>query len=343
MKTLKAILTLGTALFASSTHSASAQEYELKLSSMLPAVTTHHKQVLVPWVEMLEEKSGGRLKIALFPGSSLCKPTEQYGCVEAGLADIAYGIPGWSPGRFPRTSVAELPFLFKSAETGSSLLAELWDDYVSKDYPRVQVLAMNTQPAGHISTKTKPVGKMEDLKGLQIRTPTAVVGEMVQALGAQQVGMASSEIYQAMQLGTLDGLVLNYEGLLAFKLDEVTKYHTEVSAYSTTFALFMNKKSLSGLPEDLQALILESTSPASGYWAEIGAKWDGNDQNARSALVEKGHEIITLSAEERARWQEKTAAIYDEWVKSAEERGVDDAAALLDAARGIVAESGEHK
>lgn len=341
MKTLKTILTLGAALFALPAGPAFAQDHELKLSSMLPAVTTHHRQVLVPWVEMLEEKSGGRLKVSLFPGSSLCKPTEQYGCVEAGLADIAYGIPGWTPNRFPRTSVTELPFLFKTAETGSRMLAELWDDYISKDYPQVQVLAMNTQPAGHISTSARPVSTMEDLKGLQIRTPTAVVGEMIQALGGQQVGMASSEVYQAMQLGTLDGLVLNYEGLLAFKLDEVTKYHTEVSAYSATFALFMNKDSLASLPEDLQALILDSTSPDSGYWAGIGAKWDGNDQNARSALVDKGHEIIALSAEERARWKQQTAAIQDEWVKSAQERGVDDAAALLAAARAIAAESGE--
>lgn len=341
MKVRKLTIALGATLAVLFAGAARAEQYELKLSSMLPAVTTHHNQVLVPWAQMLEEKSGGRLKISLFPGSSLCKATEQYGCVEAGLADIAYGVPGWTPNRFPRTSIGELPFLFKSAETGSHMLAELWDEFISKDYPRVHVLAMNAQPAGHISTKTKPVRTIEDLSGLQIRTPTAVVGEMIQSFGAQQVGLSSPEVYQAMQLGTLDGLVLNYEGILAFKLDEVTKYHTEASAYSTIFALFMNKRSLSALPEDLQTLIVDSTSAQSGYWADIGAKWDGNDQNARAALVEKGHEIITLSAEERAKWIERTAPIYEEWVKSAESRGVADAAALADAARKIVAEHGE--
>lgn len=341
MKIRKASVLIGTLACILGATTVSAQEYELKLSSMLPAVTTHHNKVLVPWVEMLEEKSGGRLKVSLFPGSSLCKPTEQYNCVEAGLADIAYGIPGWSPNKFPRTSVVELPFMFKKAETGSHILASLWDQYISKDYPDVQVLAMNVQPAGHINTKDTPVRALEDLDGLQIRTPTAITGDLIEALGATKVGLPSAELYQAISQGTVDGFVLNYEGVVAFKLDEVTQYHTQTSMYSTAFALFMNKDSLAGLPDDLQNLVLDSTSPDSGYWAEIGAIWDSNDAAAKATLVDQGHEIIELSPEERGRWLEKAAPLNQAWVDALTAQGVDDAAEILQAARDLAGASGE--
>ncbi|MEO4042175.1 TRAP transporter substrate-binding protein [Hoeflea sp. CAU 1731] len=308
---------------------------------MLPPVTTHHNKVLVPWAEMLEEKSDGRLKVTIFPGSSLCKPTEQYNCVEAGLADISYGIPGWSPNKFPRTSVLELPFLFKTAETGSQMLEELWGEYISEDYPDVQILAMNVHPSGHIHTSETPVRNIDDLKGLRIRAPTAVTGDIIEGLGGSKVGLPSSEIYQAMSQGTIDGFVLNHEGVLAFKLNEVTKYHTELSMYSTVFATFMNKQSLAKLPDDLQKLVIESTAPGSGYWADIGAIWDGNDQNARNALSGDGHEIITLSPEERAEWRKMVEGMDETWVSNAEANGVSNARALLEEARALAEQHGE--
>lgn len=342
---MKRIQTLGIGLAASLSFATSAVQaqdvYTLSMSSMLPAVTTHHRMVLEPWAAMLKEESGGRLEVEIFPGASLCKPTEQYDCVEAGLADIAYGVPGWSPNRFPRTSVVELPFLFKSAETGSRILAELWDDYISADYEDVQVLTMNVHPSGQINTSKVPVRTIEDLQGLSIRTPTAVTGDVMDLLGATKVGMPSNEVYQAMSQGTIDGFVVNYEGIVSFKLEEVTQYHTEVSMYSTVFALWMNKDSLSGLPEDLQALILESTAPGSGYWSEIAALWDGNDQNARQALVDLGHEIITLEDDEMARWRDATNPIYETWIADMEAAGVSDAADIVAAARAVVEDAGE--
>src|SRR5262245_66268496 len=91
--------------------SGSAQDkpIELKFSSWVSAVHGHHTGVMVPWAKMVEEKSGGRLKITLYPGSTLGKAADHYDMVKDGIADIGFTTPGYTPGRFPLISVTELP------------------------------------------------------------------------------------------------------------------------------------------------------------------------------------------------------------------------------------------
>ena len=108
-------LVLFTILAAGSTHDATAQEIKLKLSHFAPTAHNHHANIIVPWVEEVKKRTNGRVEITVFPGASLCKPTQQYDCAKSGIADLAWGVTGWTPGRFPMTSVIELPFLVRTA------------------------------------------------------------------------------------------------------------------------------------------------------------------------------------------------------------------------------------
>lgn len=300
---------------------AHAQEtVRLKFSTMLPTSTTHHRMVIMPWIEELKRRSNGRLDITVFPASAICKANQQYECVRDGLVDIAFGVPGWTPNRFPMTAVMELPFMHRTAATGSQMLADLWPKYLSKEYDDVRVLAMNMQPAGHFHTSRTPIRSLENLKGQKIRSSTAVVGDLVEALGGVRVGMSAPEVYQAMSNRAVDGFVLNYEGVTSFRLQEVSRYHTEASAYSTAFATWMNRDSYEALPEDLRKIIDETTAPESGYWKQIGEAWDQNDDDARKALSAGKHEIITLSEEERTRWVDAAADINEKWAEELESR-----------------------
>ena len=320
---------------------ASAQEtIKLRFSTMLPPMTTHHRQVIVPWVEEVKRRSGGRLEIAVFPASSICKPNQQYECARDGVVDIAFGLPGWTPNRFPLTSVMELPFMHRSAATGSQMLADLWDKYLASEYKDVHVLAMNMQPAGHLITRTRPVRTLEDAAGLKLRAPTAVTGDLVERLGAAKVGLPAPELYQAMSNRVIDGYTLNYEGVLAFKLNEVSRYYTEVAMYSTPFVTFMNLKAYQALPADLRAVLDETTAHAAGYWKNIGAAWDRNDAGARKTLADGGGEIIEVSAQERRRWADKVAPIDEAWAAGLEAKGLPGRALLKDA-RALAAKYGE--
>ena len=93
---------------------------ELKFSSWVATAHGHHTGVMVPWAKMVEDKSGGRLKITIYPGSTLGKAVDHFDMVKNGIADVGFTTPGYTPGRFPLISVTELPGLFRPRGAAAS-------------------------------------------------------------------------------------------------------------------------------------------------------------------------------------------------------------------------------
>jgi TRAP-type C4-dicarboxylate transport system substrate-binding protein len=313
---------------------------KLKFSHFLPAAHNHHLNVIVPWAEEVKKRTNGRVEITIFPTASLCKPPQQYECTRDGISDLSWAVTGWTPNRFPQSSVLELPFMHRTAATGSQMLADLWDKYLKTEYDDVRVLAMNVHPAGHIHTASKPVRTLEDFKGLKIRTPTAVVGDLLDMLGATKVGMPVNSIYESVANGVIDGFGLPYEALPSFKLNEVSKYHTEVGMYTTVFATMINKKKYASLPADVRRVLDDTTSASSGYWKRIGESWDKAEIVGRKSVVERKSEIYVLPNDERKRWRDAVRGLDEKWTADLEKRGLP-GRALLKETRALAAKYGE--
>jgi TRAP-type C4-dicarboxylate transport system substrate-binding protein len=128
MRTLLAGLVVALPGLAAAAAAPAQEVIKLKVSHFVPAAHNHHVAVLSPWVEEVKKRTNGKVELTIFPGAALCKPPQQYDCARDGITDIAFGVTGWSPGRFPRTSVIELPFMMRTAATGSQMLADLWDN-----------------------------------------------------------------------------------------------------------------------------------------------------------------------------------------------------------------------
>jgi TRAP-type C4-dicarboxylate transport system substrate-binding protein len=319
---------------------AAAQEIKLKLSHFVPPSHNHHVAVLAPWVEEVRKRTNGRVEITIFPGATLCKPPQQYECARDGIADIAFAVTGWTPGRFPRSSVIELPFMQRTAATGSQILADLWDKHLKAEYEDVQLLYMNVHPAGHIHTHSKPVRTLDDFRGLKIRTPTATVGDLLEMLGAAKVGMPVTQIYESMSNKVIDGFVVPYEVFPPLKFYEVSRYHTEVGMYTTAFATMMNKKKFESLPADVRKVLVETTSKESGYWKRVGESWDRAEVPGRKTITDRKSEIYVLPKEDRKRWREAVRGLDDKWVAEAEKRGLA-GKELLKVTRDLSAKYGE--
>jgi TRAP-type C4-dicarboxylate transport system substrate-binding protein len=332
---LASVLLLVTALAAAP---AFAQELKLKLSHFAPAAHNHHQNVIVPWAEEIKQRTGGRVEITVFPGASLCKPPQQYECARAGIADLAWGVTGWTPGRFPLTSVIELPFMHRTAAVGSQMLADLWDPHLKREYDDVHVLYLNVHPAGHINTHSKLVRRIEDFKGMKIRTPTATVGDLLEMLGATKVGMPAPQIYESMAQKVIDGFGMPFEALPPFRLHEVSKYHTEVGMYTTAFAMFMNKAKYDALPPDVRRAF-DETSSITHYWRQVGESWDRAEVRFRKIVAEK-NEIYVLPKDERRRWREVVKSLDDKWADALEAKGLP-GRALLKETRALSVKYGE--
>lgn len=317
-----------------------AQEIKLKFSHLVPPSHINHANVIVPWIEEVKRRTNSRVEITVFPGASLCKPAQQYECAKSGIADIAWGVTGWTPGRFPLTSVLELPFIQKTSAAGNQMLADLWEKYIKKEYDDVHLLYLFLAPAVHVHTSSRPIRTLEDLRGLKIRVTNAVQGDALGMLGGTQVGMPAPQIYEAMSQRVIDGFTLTYEALLPFRLLEVSKHHTEVSLSAAVFATFMNKAKYESLPPDVRKVIDETTSPASGYWRRVGEIWDRGEVAARKAVVDRKAEIYVLPKEERRRWRDTVKPLDDKWAAGLEAKGLPGRALLSDA-RALTVKYGE--
>src|SRR5262245_21432946 len=199
---------------------------ELKLSHWVSTAHIHHKTVLEPWAKMNDEQSKGRLKIMIYPGGVLGKPADHWDMVKNGIADIGWGTHNYTGGRFPLTSAADLPFIFKTSKGGSRALWELYVKDLQKEHAGVKVLWLFHTTPFHVHTSKKPVKTLEDMVGLKMRTAGGQVAATVKHLGAVPVPIAAPDAYSALERGTVDGTMFPWEAIFSFKLHEVIKHHT---------------------------------------------------------------------------------------------------------------------
>jgi TRAP-type C4-dicarboxylate transport system substrate-binding protein len=314
-------LTLALACLAADPVVAQDKPIELKFSSWLATVHGHHTGVMVPWAKMVEEKSGGRLKITIYPGSVLGKPADHYDMVKDGIADLGFTTPGYTPGRFPLITVTELPLgMFKSSRGGSLAVMSIFDKYFKNEFKDVKVLWFWVHPPGHFHLAKKQVKVLEDLAGLKIRAATPMLTTMVKTLGATPVSIPAPDTYTALERGTVDGTIFPWEAISSFKIAEVLKYHVASGIYVAPLFTFMNRKKYDSLPPDLRKVI----DDLSGNWgAEFNGKvWDQNEFVGIEAIKKAGGTIYTLPAEERQRWLAKLKPVEEEWLKSMEAKGL---------------------
>jgi len=313
------------ASFGASVTQANAQEVTLRLHQFLPAQASVPKNILLPWIERVEAASDGRIEIQHFPSMQLGgKPPELYDQVVDGVADIVWTLPGYTPGRFPRTEVFELPFTMKEAEATSRAYWQLAEEtMMDQDFKDVKVLALWVHGPGVIHSKD-PIVSLDDLNGTKLRAPTRVTNQMFNALGATAVGMPVPAVPEALSKGVIDATVIPWELTNALKTSELVTNHTEFgeqALYTATFVLAMNKDRYNSLPDDLKAVIDEMSGMELS--ASAGRQAVADDDAPRSATLDMGNTIIELSPEQIAEWKAAAEPIANDWVAEMDSKGLD--------------------
>jgi TRAP-type C4-dicarboxylate transport system substrate-binding protein len=293
---------------------------ELKFSSWVGVGHGHHTGVLAPWAKMIEDKSGGRLKVTIYPGSTLGKATDHWDLVKNGIADMGFAAHGYTPGRFPLTSVVELPLLFKTSKGGSLAIWSLYEKYLKAEHAGVKLLWIWVHAPGQFHMGRKPVHTLEDLAGLKFRAGTPMTTAMMKALGGTPVNIPAPEAYNALERGVVDGTIFPWEAVFSFKLSEVLRHHTVADLYVAPLMTFMNQKKYDGLPPDLRKVIDDLSGT---FGVELtGTVWDKNEEAGIAAAKKAGAIIYTLPAAERQRWAAKLKPVEDEWLTSMQAKGL---------------------
>jgi TRAP-type C4-dicarboxylate transport system substrate-binding protein len=343
MTTSKTALGLGaTALALCLASAATAQEVTLRLHQFLPAQAAVPANILDPWADAIEEASGGRIEIQRFPSMQLGgAPPQLIDQVIDGTVDIVWTLPGYTPGRFPRTEVFELPFMMAggNAEAASRAYWQLAEEtMMDADFADVHVLGLWVHGPGVIHSST-PITSVGDLAGVTLRAPTRTTNMMFSALGATAVGMPVPAVPEALSQGVIDATVIPWEVTTALRIAELVENHTEFgdeSLYTATFVLAMNPDSYAAMPEDLRAII--DANSGLEFSAMAGRVQQDYDTPGREMAEDRGNNIITLTPEQVAEWRAAAEPTIEAWIAEVGAAGID-GAALIERARALIAEN----
>lgn len=320
--------------------SALAQEVTLRIHQMLPAQATIPAQAIEPWAAKVQEESGGRIKVELYPAMQLGgAPPELFDQAKDGVVDVIWTVLGYTPGRFPRSEVFELPFMTTNAEDSSAAFYNYVMANAADEFAGVKVLALHTHGPGLFHSKD-PITSLEDLQGMKVRGGSRIISSMLATLGAEPVGMPVPQVTEALSKGVIDATTIPWEVTPSLRVAELVKNHTgftsQYGLYTQTFGFIMNQDSYNNLPDDLKAVIDANSGLATSR--QFGAVMDSGDSNGLSIAVSAGNNIVQLDEAETARWQAAAQPTIDQWFADMEAAGID-GKALYEAAKAAIAEA----
>lgn len=264
--------------------------------------------------EMLKEKTGGRITVDVFPASALGNNTELLEQLQMGTLEMAISSVAFLGAFTDSTALLDLPYLFQSNEAAEEVL----DGEVGQE------IFSNLEPAGFKGmtwmatgwrqlTANKEIHKPEDMKGLKIRVMENQMHiDHFNALGASAVPMAFSELYTALQNGTMDAQENPFANIDGNRLYEVQKYIIKTGHIYDTSPLLASKTWWDSLSAADQKVIQECVDEMIVYERELSAS---NEAELEEKIGNNGtNVIITLTDEERQAFRDAAKPVYDKYV-----------------------------
>jgi TRAP-type C4-dicarboxylate transport system substrate-binding protein len=312
-----------------------AQEITLRMHTFIPPVANPGKTFLAPWAEKVTKESGGKLKIQPYWSMQLGGQAPQLlDQVRDGVVDIIWVLPGFTPGRMPRTEPFELPFVHRDALSTTLALQDYQDKHLKEELKDYHPLLMHS-PEGLLILSKKPVRSMADFKGLKIRAASRSGVWTLDALGARGIGLPLNEIPPALSKGVIDGVSTTYEIAPSLKLEELVDHFTEFAGprprlNGGVFAFLMNKASYAKLPPDFKRVIDANSGRNIARMA--GENWIAIEGPAKKVMQSKSkNQFHILPLSEVAKMQEAVKPVYERWFEEMKKLGIDGPALLADA------------
>lgn len=326
MKTPRLLAALaGTFVLALAAPIASAQT-NLTMSSWVGPNHLLTKDILVVWAASVEKATNGRVKLQMLPKHPSAAPGT-FDSVRDGLVDVSYVTASYTPARHPLPLLAELPGAGATGEINSVAYSRIHWKYLNQanEYKGVKLLGVWTHGPGQMFTVKKQVTSVADLAGMKIRSGGGISEAAAKALGASPLVKPAPESYELLSSGVADGTFFPSESIKSFNLDKVVKYATYFPGgfYSSSFGFFMNQEKWDKLAKQDQDAILSVSGEVLARLA--GKAWDAADKIAFDAMKTVNVEVTEASPAFVADVKKRTEPLAQDWIKSANAKGVDGA------------------
>ena len=293
---------------------------ELKFAHFMSPKHIQHRKSFAPFCKKVADLTDGKVNIKIYPGGALGKPKQLPDAAKDGITDIAFIIPAFTTGRFPRMSAMDIPFMAETSVQGAKVIYDLWDKRFSRDFKDYKVLWVHNSPVGHFMTIDKPIHTMEDLKGLKMRSPSAYMSKLFKVVGANPIGMPISKLTMSLQKKVLDGMLTAISAVQDFRLFDLIGHITESTVYVMPMVVVMNKDKWNSLPDYAKKAIDQASGKKMGIHAS--QVYDDHDMNTKREIIKRGKiKIFKLPSSERQRLIKKVAPLEQEWALDMKKKG----------------------
>ncbi len=272
------------------------------------------------WAQEIEKRTNGQVKINVLAGGSLTPADQCFDGVVKGISDIGMSCFRLYAGAFSHDRGPRSPDGLPERPGGDPRRQRVLTRNSRRRSSKGSSCSTSMPTAPGFSIPKQPVTTLEQLKGMKIRS-TGLSAKIVEALGAVPVAMPQGQTYESLQKGVVEGTFAPIETLKGWKQAEVIKSTTDCSGIGYTTAMFvvMNLKKWNALPADVRKVMEE----VSAEWIDVhGKAWDQLDQEGREYSLGLGNKIVSLSADENARWKKAVRPIIDDYIKEVSAKGL---------------------
>ena len=289
---------------------------------------SHHMSKAMAMVaDEMSQKTDGKINFDMYYSNSLYKDAEMVEVVPEGAVEIVQTNLGQWTGVVPEISIFNMHTIFRDNEHFLAVQAdqEMFDviDKALQEKANCKLLAWIDFGQNTILSK-KPISTMEDLKGKVIRCDSEYAQYFISALGGAPQSMSVADVYSALEKGVVDGAIAGFSSFIDRSWYEVGSYVVDEFFTKTLDAFVCNLDWWNGLSADEQAMLQSACQSAYEWTCQASVE---AETSAKEALAEKGVELVQLTPEERARWEE--AVTPAESAKLVSQLGQEEADQLL--------------
>jgi C4-dicarboxylate-binding protein DctP len=261
--------------------------------------------------KLAEERTNGRVKVEVYPNSTLFKDGEEMEALQLGTVQmLAPSLAKFGPLGVREFEVFDLPYIFDNYDDLHKVTEGPVGKNLFKKLESKGIVGLAYWDNGFkVMSANKPLRAPEDMRGLKMRIQSSkVLGDQMKALGAIPQVLAFSEVYQAMQTGVVDGSENTPSNMYTQKHHEVQKYTTQTNHGYIGYAVIANKKFWDGLPPDIRTTLEGAMKDATKYANDIAQK---ENDDALEAIRKSGKsEVIALTDAQRAAWKKALVGVH---------------------------------
>jgi len=308
----RTLVTTAAALALTSPFLAQAQDFKPRLIRFGYGLNEQSNQgrAVKLFAEQVEKASGGKMKVRAIGAAALGPDTQMQQALIGGAQEMMVGSTATLVGISKEMALWDTPFLFNSAKEADALLDGPIGEKVKAKLQDKGLVGLVYWENGfrNLTNSKRPINRMEDLNGIKLRVmQNNVFLDSFKTLGTNAVPMAFSELFGALETGTVDGQENPYNTILSSKFYEVQKYLTVTNHVYSPWIVLVSKKWWDGLSAAEQKVLIDAGKASRDFERQDTRK---EAAGAVAELKKKGMQVNELSPAEAARMRSSLTRVY---------------------------------